>query len=57
LVLTNYPHHYGTEGKLNPPMLIIPKKPKILFRFPEVIQDIEKAILQYGNIPPDFPPE
>lgn len=57
LVLTNYPHHYGKEGKPNPPMLVIPKSPRILFGSPEVIQEIEKAVLQYGNIPRDFPPE
>lgn len=58
LIFTNFPHHYGDPGKPNPmkhTYVVEAVRPKLSSIYPEVMKSIEQAVLQYGNIPNEFP--
>ena len=60
IVFTNHPHHYGNDTEPDPDkdtISVLSNKPKNVPDYPQVILDINKAALQYGNIPNDFPQE
>ena len=58
LVLTNFPHHYGERAAMDPAKLAYftsPQPSLYPFKSDETQGMVERAVLQYGNIPRQFP--
>ncbi len=59
ILFTNHPHHYGRDDEPDPNkkhvLAVISQKPKIILEHPQVLCDLNRAALQYGNIPAEFP--
>lgn len=58
LVLTNWPDHYGAPGDSLPEGLGFttePLNPAVRIKDRSIIQEIERAVSQYGIIPKEFP--
>jgi hypothetical protein len=57
LIFTNHPHHYGRDDQPDPRkdmQSVFSYGPRIEPEHPDVILNLNNAVLQYGNIP-DFP--
>ena len=58
IVFTNHPHHFGHNDEDDPErhaLGIFSVKPSIVPAHPQCIIDLNKAAIQYGNIPNEFP--
>ena len=58
LVFTNHPHHYVAANEPDPSHhvhAIVPNRP-IGVKHPKALEDLYRAVNQYGQIPNEFPP-